>query len=339
MQHIPECVRPWYPPHPEKPDYEKMAQQCMDALETYPEEREYLLAYAAVYLRFCGKIEESIEHCRKYLPTLTNKECIDDMRQCLKYCLEEKGDVAAAIQVLEEEIPQNENPYHLYNDLVELCAKAKDHDKTIQYGLLAIKEGLCESEVYTWVAEAYEAKKDYLNSHEYLVKAAQSEPDNTSWIWNNAGRALALAGQLDEAMFYFKMVLKMNPEQEMAHYYMGQAYQDKEDVYRALHHYTEALKIRPDFPEVYNNLAAISYYENSNINEAIANLEKALEANPDSSMLVKLYMNLSRLYKSIADYERHEYYKARLMDAMGFSGLFGDGDLDDLEDEDDFEPN
>lgn len=36
MQHIPECVRPWYPPHPEKPDYEKMAQQCMDALETYP---------------------------------------------------------------------------------------------------------------------------------------------------------------------------------------------------------------------------------------------------------------------------------------------------------------
>ena len=336
MQHTPDCIRSWVQQQPETPDYDKLYQQSMEALSTYPHEREYLLAFAAFFLARANKGAQAIEHCRQYLPALTVAECINDMTHTLTRALEDAGDIEGAIGVLEEHIAKVEDPYHTYIDIMELSVQVKDHDRTIKYGVLVTQDNFCDAEVYEWMAQAYEAKKQYVESHDCLVKAAQAVPDSTSWLWSNAGRALALADQVDEAMFYFKMALKINPENEMAHYYMGQSYQNKEDVYRALHHYTEALKLKPDFPEVYNNLAAISYHENSNISEAISNLEKALQASPDKNLLTRLYINLVRLYKSIADYEREEYYKDKMMEALGFGGfdIDDDGEDPDIEDED-----
>ena len=259
------------------------------------------------------------------------------MQHCLKGNLEHTGDLSGALQALIEQLKTEEDPYHTYNDIVELSAKLKDHDSTIKYGLLLIEIGAVDTEILVHIANAYDAKNDYLHSAKFLEKAARNGNDETSWLWNNAGRALALAGQTDEAMFYFRMVLKLKPDSEMAHYYLGLAYQKKEDVYMALHHYTEALKIKPDFAEVYNNLAAISYHENGSINEAIQNLEKALEANPEPKFLTTLYMNLARVYKSIADYDRHEYYKAKMMQSIGFDTEFDEEDEDDedFDEEDD----
>ena len=331
---MPEYIRLAYPKPPQKTDYEKMAQLCLDAMEQHPEDREYLLAYRAVYLGYCGKHKQAVELCQQYLPTLTIKDCIDDMKNVLVNNLKQSGDTQAAIRVLEEQAENEpEKRWLLYDKIREHYTELKDTDNIIKYCLLMMNEGQVDTEVIEQLANAYDAKKDYLNSAKYFEKAAQNTGDETSWLWNNAGRALALAGQQDEAMFYFKMVLKIKPDSEMAHYYLGLAYQNKEDVYLAMHHYTEALKLKPDFTEVFNNIAAINYHENSNIKEAIQNLEAALEKNPNPQMLTTLYINLARLYKMIADYDKHEYYKAKMMQSVGFNIEFDEGDEDDLVEE------
>lgn len=105
-------------------------------------------------------------------------------------------------------------------------------------------------------------------------------------------------------------------------------------MYRALHHYTEALKIQPAFPEVYTNLGAISFNENGDIKGAIENIETALQQSPDTNLLITLYLNLSRLYKKISDYDNHEYYKAKMMQAIGFDVEIDDDESDDFETDD-----
>lgn len=330
---MPDCVKQAYPADSTKTDYSIMAATCRALLEKHPEERDYLLAYEGVYLGYSGKYNEAVIHCREYLPTIKIKECIDDMQVTLERNLKLSGDIEGAIEVLKQTVENEEYKSHTYDTIREYYTELKDTDNIIKYCLLMIEEGPCDTEIYTQLANAYDEKKDYLNSAKYFEQAALSMNDETSWLWNNAGRALALAGNQEEAMFYFRMVLKLKPDSDMAHYYLGLSYQQQQDYYRAMHHYTEALKIRPDFPEVYNNIAALSYYENSNINEAIKNLEKALESNPDEKFITTLYLNLARLYKTIADYDRYEYYRKKVLESVGFS-VESDDDLSE-EDEDD----
>lgn len=331
---MPKYIEEAYPAPPEKPDYQKMAGICRQSVSAHPEDREYLLTYEAIFLGMCGLHEQAVAQCRSILPALTNADCISDAQNCLVRNLQQMGDVAGARQALIEQMEFADSIYYTCSQILELSVLLKDHDAVIRYGLQLADEGEVDREVLIQIADAYEAKKDYLNSAKFLEKAARHGSDETSWLWSNAGRALALAGETEEAMFYFKMVLKLKPDSHMAHYYMGLTYQNKEDIYRALHHYTEALKIKPDFAEVYNNLAVISYHENSNINEAIQHLEKALEANPDKTMLTRLYVNLAKLYKRIADYDLHAYYMAKVMQTAGFD-VEPDTDADEQDDEDD----
>jgi hypothetical protein len=50
-----------------------------------------------------------------------------------------------------------------------------------------------------------------------------------------------------------------------------------------------------------------------------------------------IYINLTRLYGRIANYERSDYYKSKLMDDLGFGGFFsgeeGEGEEDEGEEE------
>jgi tetratricopeptide (TPR) repeat protein len=142
------------------------------------------------------------------------------------------------------------------------------------------------------------------------------------------GVQLAEAAKNEEALACFKEAVQLDPESEMAHYCLGQHYQNQGDVYRAMHHYYEALKLEPEFPEVYNNLAVIDFHEESDIKAAIAHIETALEQNPSQDLLQKMYISLSRLYKLIADYDNHAYYKAKVLESIGFPMEYDDEDED-----------
>src|SRR4051812_44566027 len=109
MNYLPEYIRKAYPVPPENPDYEMMARMCHEALENHPEDRDYLLAYEAVYLGYCGKHKEAVEHCRKYLPGIKVADCAKDLKRTLVYNLDQSGAPRAALTELEEQLSASEN--------------------------------------------------------------------------------------------------------------------------------------------------------------------------------------------------------------------------------------
>lgn len=192
----------------------------------------------------------------------------------------------------------------------QLANNGEDHDDIFHNELMAL-----------YLLGRYE---DAISRYKEIAPMVQSE----GWLYNikgtmqtclyKRGIELAASGKREEAFALFKEAVSLPHECEMAHYCMGQCYQDQGDVYRAMHHYYEALKIQPEFPEIYNNLAVIEFHEESDIKAAIAHIETALQQNPSPQLQQKMYLSLARLYKLIAEYDLHEYYTMKLLESIGF---------------------
>ena len=130
-----------------------------------------------------------------------------------------------------------------------------------------------------------------------------------------AGRALSLMGQLDESMFYFKMALKIKPNYEMPHFYLGVTYKIKGDIYLSMHHYSEALRINPNFSEALINLSEMTFHEINDISGAKKQMEAALAMNPKGEALTILYANLSKFYGEIKEFDKQEYYHQKMIES------------------------
>jgi len=273
------------------------------------------------------------------LPLLTKWDCREDTLRTLVFAMRDlnKRDEAIEIQkqILEEsKIYKAGHEFFYIEDIAEAYEEKEDYANAVKYYEM-LDEDVRDEEIYKKLANLYTKLKDYDSAAANYLKAAQLTCRESGWYWRSTGQMLALAGKEDEAKFYIDVALKIDPEDAYAHYYNGVIYQNKGDVYRALHHYNEALKIQPKFAEVYNNLAAISFNEEGDVKGAIQHIETALQQNSDSRLQVSLYISLSTLYKKISDYDKHEYYHAKVMEAMGFLTEMKDDEDDDYEDEDD----
>lgn len=331
MQYMPEFIHATYKGEG-KDDYVLKAKIAMDGLENHPEDAEYIYAYACTFLLTAKQYEACLTHGFTYLPQLTIWDCRADTLGTLALSFEALGKFNEAMemrkQMLEESKTYNPGSCFYIIQIAEAYEKKGDYKNAVIYYEM-LSEDKRDVTDYEKLTELYDKLNDWNNAAAASLKAAQLHSRDSAWYWSNAGRMLALAGKEDEAKFYFQIALAINPQDANSHYYTGLVYQNKGDIYRALHHYTEVLKIQPEFPEVYINLAAISFNENGNIKEAIENIETALQQNPDSKLLVKLYLNLAQLYKKISDYENHEFYKVKMMQAMGFPVKIDDGEEDD----------
>ncbi len=335
---MPEFIRATYTGD-NKNDYALKAKIAMDGLEEHPDDAQFIYAYAASFFQMAGQYDECIEYCHKYLPLLTTWQCRHETLETLARAFQLSGNHDKAIEIrkqIVEETKINKPGYEFFGimNIAEAYEKKEDYANAVAWYEIVAEDDRDETDLEK-LATLYEKLKDFDNASKYYIKAAQYKSRESAVYWSNAGRMLGLAGKEDEAKYYFDLALKIDPRDAYTHYYSGVIYQHKGDMYRALHHYTEALKIQPEFPEVYNNLAAISYNEEANIQDTIANIEKALQQNPDNNLLITLYLNLSRLYKKISDYDKHEYYKAKMLEAVGFPVSFEEDDeMDDGEIED-----
>ncbi len=299
-----------------------LAQLCLDKLNEYPEDRDFILAYAVIYLFSAKKNEECIALAIEALPGMKIKECINDTNRFLGFAYKANGQQQEVITLKLKELEEadEKDKFAEYEEICEMFDEQGDVDNAIKYyeEYITYSKGNVDSELFEKLAQHYETKKDYKNSAKYFERAAAEISAESYWHWQKTGRALALDGKQEEALFYFKVSHIIKPD-AWTHYFMGTCFHQKGDGYMAMHHYLEALKLKPEFPETVNNIAAFKFENDSDIKGAIEQLEAALKMNPAESFKSLLYANLARIYNLIADYEKHNYYKKKLIEAAGFT--------------------
>ena len=94
------------------------------------------------------------------------------------------------------------------------------------------------------------------------------------------GNALKDTGDLEAAIDSYKQALKIKPDHADAYNNMGNALKAKGDLEAAIDSYKKALKIKPDYAEAYSNMG-VALKAMGNIEAAIDSYKKALKIKPD----------------------------------------------------------
>ena len=118
------------------------------------------------------------------------------------------------------------------------------------------------------------------------------------------GTALAEQGKIDEAVVHYTEALKIKPDYAEAHYGRGVVLQEQDKIDEAISHYTEALKIKPDYADVHYNLG-IALVRQGRVDEAISHYSEAMRINPgDDDARSRLQMIQTILKETDKDIKR-----------------------------------
>jgi len=103
---------------------------------------------------------------------------------------------------------------------------------------------------------------------------------NSVVLYNIAGASNAGLMLFDAAIDSYKQALKIKPDYADAYNNMGNALKDKGDLEAAIGSYKKALKIKPDYADTYNNMG-IALKDKGDLEAAIDSYKKALKIKPD----------------------------------------------------------
>jgi len=113
-----------------------------------------------------------------------------------------------------------------------------------------------------------------------LFEHTLSVTANNWLIHNNLGLTLIEGGRVEEAVSHYSEALRIKPDYAEAHNNMGVALGEGGRLEEAFYHLSEALRIKPDFAEAHNNLG-IALGESGRLKEAVYHLSEALRIKPD----------------------------------------------------------
>lgn len=99
-------------------------------------------------------------------------------------------------------------------------------------------------------------------------------------------------GQIEDAIAEFEEAIRLDPDNALAHFNLGVAYQYQGKLDQAVAEYQEAISIDPDYAEAHNNLG-IAYDDQGKPDEAIAEYQEAIRINPDYALA---HYNLALAY-------------------------------------------
>jgi len=97
---------------------------------------------------------------------------------------------------------------------------------------------------------------------------------------NNFGRALAERRRSEEAIAHFSQAVRINPDFWQAHDNLGLALAENNKFEEAIKHFHQALSIQPNNAQTYNNLG-LSLAKTGNLKEAIKHFSQALQIEPN----------------------------------------------------------
>ena len=115
----------------------------------------------------------------------------------------------------------------------------------------------------------------------------------------------ASIGSYEEAIESYKRALKINPNYFEVYNNLGVALNDSKKPKDAISYLRKALKINPHYPEAYNNLGN-ALKEIGKLDQAIESYENAIKLNPK---FIDPYTNLAIVFASKKnENEKAEYY-------------------------------
>jgi len=103
---------------------------------------------------------------------------------------------------------------------------------------------------------------------------------NNYLLHYNLGNVLRSRGRILEAIHHYSEALRIKPDHEKAHNNLGVAFIRKGNIEGAVKHFREALRIKPDYAEAHNNLG-VAFIRKGNIEGAIKYFREALRIKPD----------------------------------------------------------
>jgi len=100
---------------------------------------------------------------------------------------------------------------------------------------------------------------------------------------NNLGLVLYSTGKAEEALYYWRLCLKISHGDEPdLHYYAANAMRDVGQKKEAREHYLKAIQLKPSHAAAHSGLAALDLSD-GRLDEAFAEVNKAIELKPDSA--------------------------------------------------------
>lgn len=331
MQYAPPYILPYL--QDKTLDDMQMSQLILATQPENEKDRDYIYTFSTSVIRSSAPPQLVIDKCEAYLPLVSTPECRRFLQSIRIWRYEDLEQYEKAIALRLEQVQEHTDWNSDYKDIANAYKHINDHENAIksyeQY--MALENHRVDTDDFVELAELYEKVGNYKNSAKYHGMAAAFEARFSADHWQMTGRALALDGQVNEAMFYFKVALKVEPDDAYTHYYMGRAYQEKKDKYRALHHYTQALKFKPDFVEVKLNIGSMEFHDEGDIKAAIKCFEEAIELDTKGDHLLTLYRNLRNLYEKIKEFDKSAYYRGKIYELVGFPSDMGNY-LDSLKD-------
>jgi len=119
----------------------------------------------------------------------------------------------------------------------------------------------------------------------------------------NRGVAYLNKGEYDEAIADFTEAIRLNPEFAEVYYNRGLTYgRDKGDFENAIADFTEAIRLKPDYAEAYYN-RDIAEFSNGDTDKAIADHTEAIRLKPDYA---KAYYNRGVAFEDRGDKSKAE---------------------------------
>lgn len=129
----------------------------------------------------------------------------------------------------------------------------------------------------------------------YNMISKITEKDRDFELWYLLANISQDMNKEENAIFFLKKSIALNPEFDKAHYNLANIYLKQNRYNSAINEYKQAIKYKKDFPYYYYNLAC-AYIEQKDYNEAKSALKKAIYLkNTDASF----YYNLAFVNKEL----------------------------------------
>ncbi len=128
--------------------------------------------------------------------------------------------------------------------------------------------------ILTWVQTSYWRDGQTLFGHALAVSKG-------NWLaHNNLGSTYSKLGRDDKALDHFKEALRLRPEFPEANYNMGHMVAMSGKLDEARDYFRKAIRLKPDYAEAHNGLGAV-FFQQGNLGEALGHFQEAARREPD----------------------------------------------------------